>query len=98
MVGVYVFGVFCTKGAGIIIPNKPDGSFGETFNPPVLDKPLFKDFPSFRSHLTRKRVSTSGVVKAINTFFADPKDSEKVSDVIDRFEKGFQYLIKYEDL
>ena len=84
-----------------MIPNKPDGTFGETYNPPVREKPLFKDFSSFRTHLlgmTQKQVSEEDRAKSINSFFADPKDSETVSHVIGRFEEGFNYLIKLENL
>ena len=84
-----------------MIPNKPDGTFGETFNPPVRETPLFTDFPSFRLHLlgmTQEKESEKDRAKIINSCFADPKDSETVSHVIDRFEEGFHYLIKLENL
>lgn len=83
-----------------MIPNKPDGTFGETYNPPLRKKPLFTDFSSFRSHLLEviKEKVSEDRTKNINSFFADPKDSETVSHVIDRFEKGFNYFIKLENL
>ena len=103
-IGVLIFGVFCEKGAGALIPNNSRGRFmREVYTPPEIEPP-FDDFKSFRKFLLQnmesKELTMIQKKCLINKYFYDPKSHENVhgpDGMICRFKKGFSELIRYEN-